>query len=300
MNTAIFLGLMLLVGDISDGSSRPNVRPQGIFQPDNFGRLLPSAEQPVADLPQNTPDLLLGPPTGESTEQSPFGTSAKKTQRPPRSTPGLGSGQDQGERSRYTGGGQPAAGGAQQSAKENLIPEAPTKSANFSSPTDASNESSNYGTPMSNPLGLSPYRQSSSSKQRPTASHQTGKTSGSALVQQQQQAARLDMMLPKAAAPSRTTKPFSGYTPSPTVSPYLNLFRNSNSDVNNYTTLVQPYLQQEQQTRVIGGEIRGLQSAARVQTSVLQKLGKRTETVGGTTAPEFYQNYKDFFPGFNR
>jgi hypothetical protein len=43
-------------------------------------------------------------------------------------------------------------------------------------------------------------------------------------------------------------KPFSSFSPSPTVSPYLNLFREDfegNSDLN-YNTLVQPQLQQQQ------------------------------------------------------
>jgi hypothetical protein len=43
-------------------------------------------------------------------------------------------------------------------------------------------------------------------------------------------------------------KPFSGFSPSPTTSPYLNLFREDfggNSDLN-YNTLVRPQLQQQQ------------------------------------------------------
>jgi hypothetical protein len=47
---------------------------------------------------------------------------------------------------------------------------------------------------------------------------------------------------------SRGSKPFTGYSSQPTVSPYLNLFR---TDLNgggnfNYSTLVQPQLQQQQ------------------------------------------------------
>lgn len=44
------------------------------------------------------------------------------------------------------------------------------------------------------------------------------------------------------------SKPFSGFSPSPTVSPYLNLFndsRNGSTDFN-YQTLVRPQLQQQQ------------------------------------------------------
>jgi hypothetical protein len=31
----------------------------------------------------------------------------------------------------------------------------------------------------------------------------------------------------------------------------------------------------------------------------LQRLGKK-EAMGTTTAPEYYQNFRDYYPGFNR
>lgn len=49
------------------------------------------------------------------------------------------------------------------------------------------------------------------------------------------------------SGPVSTAKPFSGFSPSPTTSPYLNLFREDfagNSDLN-YNTLVRPQLQQQ-------------------------------------------------------
>jgi hypothetical protein len=48
--------------------------------------------------------------------------------------------------------------------------------------------------------------------------------------------------------PANVSKPFSSVTPEPTVTPYLNLFRedrSGNSDLD-YTTLVRPQLQQQQ------------------------------------------------------
>ncbi|MCI0353163.1 MAG: hypothetical protein L0Z53_27405, partial [Acidobacteriales bacterium] len=51
-----------------------------------------------------------------------------------------------------------------------------------------------------------------------------------------------------ATATGPANKPFSSFSPSPTVSPYLNLFRedlDGNSDFN-YQTLVRPQLQQQQ------------------------------------------------------
>ena len=82
----------------------------------------------------------------------------------------------------------------------------------------------------------------------------------------------------------------------------LSMFRTnlSGAPADNYNTWVRPQLEQNRQSQVFGGQIRGLQSAARVQGSVLQRLGKRTETIGGTMAPEYFQNYKDYYPGFNR
>jgi hypothetical protein len=48
-------------------------------------------------------------------------------------------------------------------------------------------------------------------------------------------------------SPSSAGKPFAGVTPSPTVSPYLNLFREdlSGNDDLNYQTLVRPQLEQQ-------------------------------------------------------
>lgn len=60
-----------------------------------------------------------------------------------------------------------------------------------------------------------------------------------------QQGGRINPGLPSAGS---SRKPFSSYSPAPTVSPYLNLFRedlDGGSDLN-YNTLVRPMLQQQQ------------------------------------------------------
>jgi hypothetical protein len=253
----------------------------------------------------NLPSLPLESPQAQTpTNQQPFGTPLE--QRPRLRNEGARSNQPSGPgRQPDMGGatnGQPIRGGVQKGAAEPLFPNAPTQSNDFfSNPTEGLGGSSQYGTPMNSG---NEYRPSLTRSPRQTAptTRQPAKSSSNALVlqQQQQQAARLEMLAPKPAATARSSKPFSGYTPTPTVSPYLNLFRNSNSDVNNYNTLVKPYLEQEQQSRLFGGEIRGLQSSTRLQNNALQKLGKRTDLMGGTTAPEFYQNYQGFYPGFNR
>lgn len=66
------------------------------------------------------------------------------------------------------------------------------------------------------------------------------------------------------------SKPFSSYTPQPTVSPYLNLFRvdlNGNNDFN-YSTLVQPQLQQQRLNQQI--QQQALENARRVQKIAAQ------------------------------
>lgn len=66
------------------------------------------------------------------------------------------------------------------------------------------------------------------------------------------------------------TKPFDSYSPQPTVSPYLNLFRvdlNGNNDFN-YSTLVQPQLQQRQLNQQL--QEQALQNSRRVQKIAAQ------------------------------
>jgi hypothetical protein len=61
------------------------------------------------------------------------------------------------------------------------------------------------------------------------------------------QGSRLDTGLGALGPSAFGSKPFAGYTPAPTVSPYLNLFRedlDGQSDLN-YQTLVRPQLQQQ-------------------------------------------------------
>ncbi len=69
---------------------------------------------------------------------------------------------------------------------------------------------------------------------------------------------------------SRGSKPFSSYTSAPTVSPYLNLFR---TDLNgggnfNYSTLVQPQLQQQQVNQQL--ERQAIQSNRRLTSIAAQ------------------------------
>ncbi len=72
------------------------------------------------------------------------------------------------------------------------------------------------------------------------------------------------------AADVPQSKPFSAYTPQPTVSPYLNLFRvdlNGNNDFN-YSTLVQPQLQQQRLNQQM--QQQALENSRRVQKIAAQ------------------------------
>jgi hypothetical protein len=58
-------------------------------------------------------------------------------------------------------------------------------------------------------------------------------------------------------SPNASRKPFATYSPQPTVSPYLNLFRTDLGSSNgglNYSTLVQPQLQQQRVNQSLGNQ----------------------------------------------
>lgn len=98
------------------------------------------------------------------------------------------------------------------------------------------------------------------------------------------------------------SKPFGNYSPAPTVSPYLNLFRedlNGQSDLN-YQTLVLPQLRQqavnERQQR------ENMQMSAR-----LQSIGAQSDfnPAGSTTQPPtghqtVFQYYGHYYPALNQ
>ena len=72
-------------------------------------------------------------------------------------------------------------------------------------------------------------------------------------------------------SPSRTSKPFANTSSRPTVSPYLNLFREDLGGTNdfNYHTLVRPQLQQQQVNRQV-------QDQARATSQRVQQLSARS------------------------
>jgi hypothetical protein len=97
------------------------------------------------------------------------------------------------------------------------------------------------------------------------------------------------------------SKPFSGYTPEPTVSPYLNLFRedfDGNSDFN-YQALVRPMLQQQQFNQQM--QRQSMELARRMQSMAAQS----DFTPQGSTSqyPTGHQTvfgyYGHYYPGLN-
>ncbi len=91
-------------------------------------------------------------------------------------------------------------------------------------------------------------------------------------------------------------KPFSGFSQGPTISPYLNLFRTDLSGNNglNYSTLVQPQLQQEQVNRQQQRE--DMQLSRRLQSIAAQPAfnpqgSKEEYPTGHQTVFQYYDHY---------
>jgi hypothetical protein len=91
-------------------------------------------------------------------------------------------------------------------------------------------------------------------------------------------------------------KPFAGYTPEPTVSPYLNLFRedlDGSGDLN-YNTLVRPQLQQQQFNQQM--QRQSLDLAKRLQSMAAQsdfnpEGSKSQYPTGHSTTFMYYGHY---------
>jgi hypothetical protein len=96
-------------------------------------------------------------------------------------------------------------------------------------------------------------------------------------------------------------KPFTGYTPPPVYSPYMNLYRTDNDRgrINNYYSLVRPVVEQQQTNRQTQTSLQSLQSTTRTQGTQLQQLNQRTQPPMPTSTPTF-MNYQNYYPGLSR
>jgi hypothetical protein len=96
-------------------------------------------------------------------------------------------------------------------------------------------------------------------------------------------------------------KPFASYTPSPTVSPYLNLFREDfegGGDLN-YNTLVRPMLQQQQINQQV--QRQNMDLARRMQAISAQSdfNPRGSESQFPTGHQTVYRYYGRFYPAMN-
>lgn len=97
-------------------------------------------------------------------------------------------------------------------------------------------------------------------------------------------------------------RPFANFTPSPTVSPYLNLFREDvggNSDLN-YHTLVRPMLQQQQFNQQV--QRQELDTQRRLQAIAAQSNfnPRGSQQQFPTGHPTAFMYYSRFYPGLSR
>ena len=78
----------------------------------------------------------------------------------------------------------------------------------------------------------------------------------------------------------------------------MNLFRDDvDVGLDNYSTLVRPFVEQRYTNQRVGGQIRGLQHNSRTQSSSIKRIGQTAE---GVATPQFYQNFKGFYPALNK
>jgi len=85
-------------------------------------------------------------------------------------------------------------------------------------------------------------------------------------------------------------KPFGDYSPAPSVSPYINLYRPEGAfgAAGNYYSLVRPMVQQQQLNRQLSRRLNQMQSAL----STGPRSVGRTGATGG-----YFMNYYGFYPG---
>ena len=87
---------------------------------------------------------------------------------------------------------------------------------------------------------------------------------------------------------SPVSKPFSNYSGSPTVSPYMNLFTNqTNRSVDPYNLLVKPQLDQMQQNRQIDTSLSGLGNQTQQLLAPTPQLDQGS---GGYMNPQYNPN----------
>ncbi|QDU59123.1 hypothetical protein [Aeoliella mucimassa] len=128
-----------------------------------------------------------------------------------------------------------------------------------------------------------------------------GTTSGRALSQIPQRPSTVSSGVSSPPPVRRVSKPFSGgVSSSPTISPYLNLFREESSEeLPNYHAFVRPMLQQQQTNTMNQRELNTLQSEVR-QASYQQSSATSNGGVPITGHGTRYMNTSGFYPQTRR
>jgi hypothetical protein len=92
-------------------------------------------------------------------------------------------------------------------------------------------------------------------------------------------------------------KPFSNYKPSPTVSPWMNLYRSgtNNGTQDNYTQLVRPELDQQNTNQHFAAQINTNASKLQQQQSALQRNGQEVPVGPGLVNPQYFINYGSYY-----
>jgi hypothetical protein len=99
-----------------------------------------------------------------------------------------------------------------------------------------------------------------------------------------------------------TSKPFAGVTPSPTVSPYMNLFRTDlggNDDLN-YQTLVQPQLRQQDFNRQFSVQEQQLNRRVQALSARNPYAAQGSPNMMPTGHGATHRYYSHFYPQLNR
>ena len=110
------------------------------------------------------------------------------------------------------------------------------------------------------------------------------------------------------ALPTATKeKPFSNYTAPRAISPYVNLYREPASGVDNYNAFVKPIIEQEKLNVQTQYEVSKLQRTSRAQSNNIQMLDRRLnpyqrELSRPTTqqGPAQFMNLQQYYPSLQR
>lgn len=112
---------------------------------------------------------------------------------------------------------------------------------------------------------------------------------------------------PSALGAATKEKPFANYTPPRAISPYINLYREPASGVDNYNAFVRPIIEQQQLNVQTQYEVSKLQRTSRAQSQNLQMLDRRLnpyqrELSRPTTqqGPSQFMNLQQYYPSLQR